>query len=151
MIGISKGPIDPAALLAEFTAKTVGAGAIASFTGLVRRINQGGVVAQLWLDWHEQLTPAALDRISADTRRRFSLIDMAIIHRVEAVEPDEPIVFVAAAAVHRREAFDAVDYAMDRIKTEAPFWKRETRDGVDHWIEARPSDHHDRARWEDED
>ncbi len=149
MIGVSLGPIDPAALLAEFIAEAPGAGAVASFTGIVRDANEGGTVEQLWLDHHERLTPAALDRIGDEARTRFGLTAIAIVHRVGVVAPGAPIVFVAAAAPHRRAAFDAVDYAMDRIKTEAPLWKRETRDGGSYaWIEARESDHADRRRWE---
>lgn len=150
MIGVSDKPIDPPSLLATFIAGVAGAGGIASFTGVVRESNEGGEVERLWLDFHGQLTVSALNEIGEDTRTRFALIDIAIVHRVGTVLPGEPIVFVAAGAEHRRAAFDAVDYAMDRVKTEAPFWKRETRDGTDHWIEARPSDHDHRARWEDE-
>lgn len=148
MIGLATGSIDPPGLLAKFIDSAKGAGGIASFTGVVRSANEGGTVEQLWLDHHEQLTPAALERIASEATARFGLIDIHIVHRVGAVAPGQPIVFIAAAAPHRRAAFDAVDYAMDRIKTDAPLWKRETRDGADHWIESRPPDHAARARWE---
>lgn len=148
MIGVSTKSIDPPALLAKFTAAAPGAGAVASFVGIVRGTNEGAPVEQLWLDHHQRLTAGALERIGEDARARFTLAAIAIVHRVGGVAPGEPIVFVAAAAAHRRAAFDAVDYAMDRIKTEAPLWKLETRDGTCHWVEARPSDHDDRARWE---
>lgn len=151
MIGITADAIDPPAMLAEFIAAAEGAGAIASFTGVVRGLNDGDPVNKLWLDFHDRMTPAALEQIADDARARFALSAIAIVHRVGEVCPGQPIVFVAAAAPHRRAAFDAVDYAMDRIKNDAPFWKRETRAGADHWIEARPSDRHDLARWEDKD
>ena len=149
MIGITAEAIDPPALLAEFIAGAAGAGAIASFTGVVRGLNDGGPVDKLMLDFHERMTPAALERIAAEASARFALSAIAIVHRIGDVFPGQPIVFVAAAAAHRRAAFDAVDYAMDRIKNDAPFWKCETRAGRDHWIEARASDRHDLVRWED--
>ncbi len=149
MIGIATEAIDPPSLLADFLVTANDAGGIASFTGVVRGENGGGAVEKLWVDFHEQMTRAALEQIAADARTRFALLAIAIVHRVGEVCPGEPIVFAAAAAAHRRPAFEAVDYAMDRIKSDAPFWKCETRAGRDHWIEARPSDRTDRARWEE--
>jgi molybdopterin synthase catalytic subunit len=149
MISLASEGIDPSSLLTEFLAQADGAGGIASFTGVVRRENDGEPVGALWLDFHERMTRLALEQIAAEARVRFALLGIAIVHRVGEVRPGEPIVFVAAAAAHRRPAFDAVDYAMDRVKSDAPFWKRETRAGRDHWIEARRSDRTDRARWEE--
>ena len=151
MIALAPDAIDPAWLLKAFIAESSGAGAIASFTGLVRATHDGARVERLWLDHHERLTTEAMAEIGETARTRFALTSLAIVHRVGAVAAGEPIVFAAAAAAHRRAAFDAVDYIMDRLKTDAPLWKRETRsDGV-HWIEARQEDHRDRARWEDVD
>jgi molybdopterin synthase catalytic subunit len=147
MIAVQAEPFDAAALLADFSARTVGAGAIASFTGLVRSENDGAAVSRLELDHHPRLTERALAGIEADARSRFALTEVAIVHRYGALGPGEAIVFVAAAAAHRRAAFDAVDYVMDRLKTEAPFWKRERRSDGAHWLEARDSDLEARARW----
>lgn len=150
MIAVQAEPFDAAALLADFSARAAGAGAIASFTGLVRSENDGAAVSSLELDHHPRLTEQALAGIEADAVARFELTDVAIVHRHGALAPGEAIVFVVAAAPHRRAAFNAVDYVMDRLKTEAPFWKREQRsDGV-HWLEARASDYADRSRWENE-
>ena len=151
MIALAPDPIDPAGLLAEFIVDAEGAGAIASFTGLVRDTHDGARVESLWLDHHQRITAQAVGEIGDAAADRFALTALAIVHRVGAVAAGEPIVFVAAAAPHRRAAFDAVDYMMDRLKTDAPLWKRETRGDGDHWIEARPDDHHHRARWEDVD
>ncbi|HYG30216.1 MAG TPA: molybdenum cofactor biosynthesis protein MoaE [Allosphingosinicella sp.] len=148
MIAIQGPPLDAAALLADFGAQAAGAGAIASFTGLVRRENDGATVSDLELDHHPRLTEKAVAAIGADARARFGLIDVAIVHRHGRLLPGEAIVFVAAAAPHRRAAFDAVDYVMDRLKTEAPFWKRERRSDGAFWLEARDSDHAARRRWE---
>ena len=150
MIAVQAEPFDAAALLADFSARAAGAGAIASFTGLVRGENDGGAVTGLELEHHPRLTQQAIAGIGADAVARFALTDVAIVHRYGALAPGEAIVFVAAAAPHRRAAFDAVDYVMDRLKTEAPFWKREHREDGAHWLEARDSDRADRRRWETE-
>lgn len=139
-------PIDPAALLARFAEARGDAGAIVSFTGTVR--GTGGVTA-LELEHHPTFTAKVIDAIGNDARARFDIADCLIAHRVGSLIPGEPIVFVAAASAHRRAAFEAVDYVMDRLKTEAPLWKRELRADGAEWIEARGSDVADRARWED--
>jgi molybdopterin synthase catalytic subunit len=145
MIAIAPGPIDPPALLADFTRAAGGAGAIVSFSGFVR--TDGGVTG-LWLDHHERLTLAAIEDVAGFARERFGLADIAVVHRVGSVAAREPILFVAAAASHRRAAFDAVDFVMDRLKTAVPLWKCERRGQDRKWVEARPQDHADAARWE---
>lgn len=147
MIAVQAEPFDAARLLADFSARAAGAGAIASFTGLVRGENDGAAVTGLELDHHPRLTEQAICTIGADAAQRFALTDIVIVHRHGALAPGEAIVFVAAAAPHRRDAFDAAQYVMDRLKTEAPFWKREQRGDGAHWLEARDSDRKARARW----
>lgn len=141
-------PIDPGMLLAGFAATQGDAGAIVSFTGTVR--GAGGVNA-LELEHHPSFTAKVIDAIGRDAKARFAIGGCLIVHRVGSLSPGEPIVFVAAASAHRRAAFDAVDYVMDRLKTEAPLWKRELRAGGAEWVEARASDVADQARWEDDD
>ncbi len=137
-------PIDPAALLASFSESQRAAGAIVSFAGTVR----GGEVEALELEHHPSFTARVIEQIADDARARFDIADCLVVHRVGRLLPGEPIVFVAAASAHRRAAFEAVDYLMDRLKTEAPLWKREHRVDGAAWIEARASDLADRARWE---
>lgn len=144
MIALTPEPIDPAALLAEFTRAPVGCGAIVTFTGLVR---QDENVSELFLDHHERLTLAAMTKLASETQQRFTLHDLILVHRIGSLAPGDPILFIAAAAAHRRSAFDAVDFAMDRLKTDIPLWKRETRASGVRWIEARVQDHSDAARW----
>lgn len=144
MIRLSANAFDPAVELAAFAPPH--AGAIASFTGLVR--DEGDEVTALELDHHPTLTVQSLEAIEADTRAHFDLLDLLIIHRHGRVAAGEPIVLVAAAAHHRRAAFDAVDFAMDRLKLDAIFWKKEHRPEGDRWIEARSDDHNAAARWE---
>lgn len=148
MIRVQAEAIDCGAALAAFAAGAGGAGAIVSFTGLVRPENDGAAVTELALEHYPGFTERAIEEIAGDARWRFGLIDLAIVHRHGAMAPGETVVFVAAAAAHRRAAFEAVDYVMDRLKTEAPFWKRE--DGPDgaRWIEARAGDLESRGRWE---
>lgn len=144
---LSAEPIDPAALLAAFKRRAEGVGAIVSFTGVVR--GEDGV-SELWFDHHSTLTEASIAAIAADTRARVAVDDLLIVHRIGGVGAGEAVVFVAAAAGHRRAAFDAVDQAMDRLKTDAILWKRETRPDGTRWVEARDQDHADRARWEEQ-
>ena len=144
MIRVAAEPFDPATLLAAFSSANPQAGAIASFLGKVR----GDGVEALELDHHPTFTAAKIGEIAGDARARFAIADCLIVHRVGRLIPGEPIVLVAAASSHRRAAFDAVDYLMDRLKTEAPLWKREMRASGAEWIEARPSDLADRARWD---
>jgi len=148
MISVQAEPLDAADLLAGLTERAAGAGAIASFTGLVRGENDGAPVSRLELDHHPRLTEQAVAGIAADAASRFALSEVVIVHRHGPLEPGEAIVFVAAAAPHRRAAFDAVDYMMDRLKTDAPFWKRELRSDGAHWLEPRAADLADRRRWE---
>ena len=147
MIRIEPRPFDPGAELAAFAGRVAGAGAIASFTGLVRAESGGAAVSGLDLDHYPALTEKAVAAIGEEARARFGLAGLVIVHRHGAMAPGEPIVFVAAASAHRRAAFEAVDYMMDRLKTEAPFWKREHGPDGTRWIEARPADLEDRARW----
>lgn len=136
-------PFDTAAELAAL--KSDGAGAVASFVGLVR----GGEVKELFLEHYPGFTEAEIARIEREARARFDLIDTRIVHRFGAMRPAEAIVFVAASSKHRRAALQAVDFLMDYLKTDAPFWKRELRaDGSEHWIEPRSDDRIARASWE---
>jgi molybdopterin synthase catalytic subunit len=134
--------------LAEFTAGLAGEGAVVSFLGLARaRTADGEKVERLVLDHHPRLTSRSLEEIADAALERFDLSSLRIVHRRGAVAPGEAIVFVVAAAAHRRAAFEAVDYMMDRLKTDAVFWKREDVPGASRWIEPRDDDHEARARW----
>ena len=147
MIRIREPPFDAAAEFSALTERAPGAGAIASFVGLVRPTAGGAPVDQLELEHYGQFTLSTVEAIAEDSQTRFNLLDLTIVHRFGRLLPGEPIVFVAAAAEHRRAAFDAVDYLMDRLKTEAPFWKREHGAAGSRWIEPTPEDHIDRNRW----
>jgi molybdopterin synthase catalytic subunit len=134
--------------LAEFTAGLAGEGAVVSFLGIARaRASSGEKVERLILDHHPRLTLISLDEIAAAACERFAISSLRIVHRSGAVAPGETIVFVAAAAARRRAAFEAADYVMDRLKTDAVFWKREDTPGGSRWIEPRDEDYSARERW----
>ncbi|HLL31223.1 MAG TPA: molybdenum cofactor biosynthesis protein MoaE [Allosphingosinicella sp.] len=136
--------------LAEFTAELAGEGAVVSFLGIARaRTREGEAVERLVLEHHPRLTLRSLNEIAGAALERFAVSSLRIVHRHGAVAPGEAIVFVAAAAEHRRAAFEAADYLMDRLKTDAVFWKLEEGPEASHWIEPREEDYSARERWID--
>ena len=142
-------PFDPAFELAELVGAANSDGAVVSFVGLVRGpTTEGDQVQTLVLEHHPRLTTRSLDEIASEAMQRFGISHVRVVHRCGALAPGEPIVFAGAASAHRRAAFDAADYLMDRLKTEAIFWKREeTAEGY-RWIEPTSDDYADRKRWE---
>lgn len=135
--------------LAEFTAGLTGEGAVVSFLGIARpAASDGAEVERLVLDHHPSLTLASLNAIADSAAKRFALTALRIVHRSGAIAPGETIVFVAAAAEHRRAAFEGADYMMDRLKTDAVFWKREDTSQGGRWIEPSEEDYEARERWD---
>jgi molybdopterin synthase catalytic subunit len=122
-----------------------GVGGIASFVGIVR--GEGGLVS-LTLEYYPAMTQAALEGLAAEAVARWSLTRAIVVHRVGQMVPGEPIVFVGTASPHRAAALEACAYLIDRLKTDAPFWKRERfADGRDSWVDAREADSAAAARW----
>lgn len=119
-------------------------GAMAGFTGYVRG---GNGLSELELLVHPVLTQAALDRISENAADRFDLTGLLIVHRHGRMQIGEPIVHIMAASPHRQAALDAVGFAIDVLKTQAPFWKREWRGETYQWIEPTSADHDKAAQW----
>jgi len=130
-------------LAAEHAALERG-GAVATFTGLVRA-DDG--VATLELEHYPGATEAALRRLAEEAVQRWSLDAATIVHRVGPMRPGERIVFTGAASAHRAAALEACAFLIDRLKTDAPFWKREVVDGQTRWVEAREADDHAADRW----
>jgi molybdopterin synthase catalytic subunit len=135
---------DPGAEIDSFTAAHPDAGGIAAFVGKVRPTD--GCQA-LELSHYEPLTLPGMSDLAGEALVRFGLTGILLVHRVGEMLPGEPIVLVAAAARHRRSAIEAIDFAMDHLKGDSWFWKREKRADGWHWIEPREADHHDLARW----
>ena len=148
MIRLTFEPFDPGALLTEFCKDRAEVGAVATFTGLARA--EAGATTVLELEAYPGFTEARIGEIVARARVRFKLDDVAILHRVGKIGPGEPVVFVATAARHRRAAFEACDFLMDYLKSQAPFWKKEHGPDGARWIEPHDRDHADLARWEKE-
>jgi molybdopterin synthase catalytic subunit len=138
-------PFIPGALVGPFTNAHPGLGGVCTFVGEVRADE---AVEALELSHYAPLTLPGMEALADEAIARFGLMGILIVHRVGQMRVGEPIVLVSACAKHRRGAIDAVDFAMDHLKSEAWFWKREKRADGWHWIEPRPEDHHDLTRWE---
>ena len=122
-------------------------GAVAAFVGTVRDINDGAAVSSMLLEHYPGMTERALQTIVADARARFDILDALVIHRVGRLSPRDAIVLVAVTGAHRGAAFEACAFIMDYLKTQAPFWKKETTPAGDRWVEACDSHDAAAARW----
>ena len=135
----------PAEAAKTFRSFAADVGAIASFAGYVR--GEAGTVETLRLSHYPGMTEAEIERMIERAMSRWNITACHITHRVGDMAAGEAIVYVTAASAHRRDAFDAVDYLMDYLKSEAPFWKQEIGEGGAKWIEPRDEDKRDIARW----
>lgn len=144
-VTITDTPFDPEDALRDFRLGVGDAGAVVSFTGLVRAGGHDDL--RLTLSHYAGMTERAIEGYGAAAMARWSLTAWRVIHRVGQMRAGEPIVFVATASAHRRAAFEAADYLMDHLKSEAPFWKQEQSGDVSRWIEPRGEDQIDLARW----
>ena len=139
--------LDPANELARFAAAHPESGGIASFIGQVRAESGDAAVLELELSHYPPLTLPGMQALADDAHKRWRLDGLLLLHRSGSLFPGAPIVLVAAAARHRRDAFLAADFAMDHLKSEAWFWKRERTMAGWRWIEPRSADYADKARW----
>lgn len=146
-VAVQLEPFDEGAELAALRAD--GVGGIASFTGIVRGgQTENGGLTELHLDHYPGMTERALTALAATAVARWSLTGATLIHRVGSLQPGDPIVFVGTASPHRAAALEACAFLIDRLKTDAPFWKRETfADGRSVWVEGRTSDNIAAERW----
>lgn len=133
---------------AQLHAQDGGVGAIVTFTGTVRDRDgaQTGISA-LELEHYPGMTEKAIDAMIDAAHRRFDIRAARVVHRVGVLQPLEPIVLVAVTSAHRGQAFQACEFLMDYLKTQAPFWKKETTPQGSHWVDARVSDDAALARW----
>lgn len=147
-VRVQEADFDLGAELAALRAGDARVGALASFVGLVRDINDGAGVSEMTLEHYPGMTEKALEEIVGAAKARWDIYDALVIHRVGPLKPCDQIVLVAVTSAHRGESFAACEFIMDYLKTRAPFWKREvTPDGA-HWVDARDSDDSAAARWE---
>ena len=140
---------DPTAELGEILKSASDDGAVVSFVGVARTGAKGGKpIDRLVLQHQPGMTLKSLEEIAAEGAGRFPVSQIRVVHRCGEIAPGEPIVFVGAASPHRRAAFEAADYLMDRLKTEAVFWKREDGPTGSAWIEPTETDYSERGRWD---
>jgi len=123
-------------------------GAIVSFVGLVRDLNEGNVVSTMTLEHYAGMTEKSLADIAEQAKARWPLQGITIIHRVGELQPTEQIVLVLTASAHRHAAFASAEFIMDYLKSQAPFWKKEETPEGAHWVDARESDEVALARWQ---
>ncbi len=139
---------DVGAELARLTEGRRDIGALASFVGLVREMNEGRGLDAMTLEHYPGMTEKRLEEIEAEARARWPLNDVLIVHRFGRLEPGDRIVLCAATSSHRHAAFEACMFLMDWLKTQAPFWKYEESGDDGDWVQARQSDDAAAARWQ---
>jgi len=132
----------------QLVADSSNEGAVVTFVGLVRDNNQHNSIAGLELEHYPGMTESCLQQIAEQACQRWPLGKIRIIHRFGKLAPPDQIVFVATSSRHRQAAFESAAFIMDYLKTQAPFWKKETTSsGEQHWVEAKTSDQHAADRW----
>lgn len=132
---------------AQLVSGDKGVGAVVAFIGMVRDLNLADDVVALELEHYPGMTEKSLMRIAEQAAQRWSLQSARIVHRVGKMYPGDQIVMVLTASAHRGDAYEANQFMMDYLKTEAPFWKKEWTPEGPRWIEARDSDDHAAAKW----
>jgi molybdopterin synthase catalytic subunit len=146
-VRVQTADFDLTAEVAALRAQNPKVGAVACFIGTVRDLNEGSNVAAMELEHYPGMTEKALQSIADEARRRWPGSDVLIVHRVGKLYPLDQIVLAAATAAHRHEAFAACEFVMDFLKTQAPFWKKETTEAGERWVDARVCDDEALARW----
>ena len=144
-IRVQMGPFDAGAILNEFTANQKNAGAVVSFTGIVRDVADRLLFMEI--EHYPVMTEAALAKIAEESMSRWALDDVLIIHRHGKLSPSEHIMMVATASSHRADAIAAADFLMDFLKSRAPFWKKEVTKAGASWVESKDSDEDALKRW----
>lgn len=147
-ISVQRQRFDLGAEYAALTQARSDIGAVACFVGRVRDVNDGSGVSRLTLEHYPGMTEKSLAAIVEQARRRWDIIDCTVIHRVGELSPGEDIVLVLVASAHRGDAFQACEYIMDYLKTQAPFWKKEDTPTGARWVEARAADDLAARRWQ---
>ena len=148
-VSVQTEPIDPAAEIDALRAGRPQVGAVVTFLGLMRDLNEGERVESMTLEHYPGMTEKALEAIVAEAAARWALEGVRVVHRVGELRPEEPIVLVAVASRHRGEAFRACEFVIDWLKTRAPLWKKEATAGGERWVVHRAADVEAEARWDE--
>jgi molybdopterin synthase catalytic subunit len=138
---------DLSAEVAALRADDPGVGAVASFIGTVRDRNDGLGVSAMELEHYPGMTERAIEAMIDAAFQRFDIRGARVLHRVGLLQPRDQIVLVAVSSAHRGQAFQACEFLMDYLKTQAPFWKKETTPAGARWVDARVADDAALARW----
>ena len=138
---------DLSAEVASLRSGDTGVGAVAAFVGTVRDRNDGADVATLELEHYPGMTETSIEAMIDEAMRRFEIRAARVVHRVGRMAPADQIVLVAVTSAHRGQAFQACEFLMDYLKTQAPFWKKEAGEGGARWVDARVADDRALARW----
>ncbi len=147
MIKVQQQDFDLGQEYQQLVADNVTDGAVVTFVGRVRDFNQQKNVSELFLEHYPVMTEKSLQTIVQAAQSRWNLGVVNVIHRFGRLALGDQIVFVGVTSVHRQDAFDAAQYIMDYLKTEAPFWKKETIDQTQKWVTANDSDQVAKKRW----
>ncbi|MCP5153676.1 MAG: molybdopterin synthase catalytic subunit MoaE [Ectothiorhodospiraceae bacterium] len=147
-VRVQSEPFDAGAEMDRMRAANPAIGALATFVGVVRDVNDARSVSEMTLEHYPGMTERALAGIVAEARERWRLLDVTVVHRVGTLRPTDPIVLVITASGHRQDAFDSCAFVMDFLKTRAPFWKKERTPEGERWVEARASDDDAARRWQ---
>ena len=148
-VSVQEADFDSARLQAALLAGASEEGAVATFTGYVRRANDGRQVDTLELEHYPGMTEASMREILEQAAQRWPLLAVSAVHRVGKLVPGDQIVWVGAASSHRGAAFSACEFIMDYLKTRAPFWKKEIGPAGAQWVDARCDDDNRAARWQE--
>jgi molybdopterin synthase catalytic subunit len=146
-VSIQHEDFDASAELARLREGDHRVGAVCSFIGTVRAAGSSDGVLDMELEHYPGMTEKAIEGMVDEAHRRFDILAARVIHRVGLLRPGEQIVFVAVTSAHRHESFQACEFLMDYLKTQAPFWKKERTAQGEQWVDARSSDDAALARW----
>ncbi len=146
-VRVQEADFDASQEIARLRAGDPRVGAVVSFIGVCRDLNEGDAVATMTLEHYPGMTERSIERIIDEAIGRWQVFNALVVHRVGKLEPLDQIVFVAVTSAHRGDAFAAGEFIMDYLKTEAPFWKREQTASGPRWVDARASDEAAAARW----
>ena len=146
-VSVQAADFDLTAEVAALRGDDGGVGAIASFVGTVRDRNDGSAVSDMELEHYPGMTERAIEAMIDEALRRFDIRAARVVHRVGPLRVGEQIVLVAVSSAHRGHAFQACEFLMDYLKTQAPFWKKETTPEGARWVDARVADDAALARW----
>ena len=147
-VRIVQDDFNPAEEIGRLTRANKSMGAVVSFIGTMRDMNEGSQVSSMTLEHYPGMTEKALLQIVREAREKWVLGEVTVIHRVGLINPADSIVLVAVSSTHRGEGFDACEYIIDFLKTRAPFWKKEVTENGERWVDARDSDDDAVTHWQ---